>query len=415
MKSLFSQRPSSGKTVTTMKTITSLLAVLFCVALSFTQKQPIPSAGLALAPPMGWNSWNKFGCNVSDEMIRGMADAMVKSGMKDAGYQYVVIDDCWQVERDKDGNIVPDAKRFPGGIKPLADYVHSLGLKFGIYSDAGSKTCAGRPGGLGHEYQDALQYASWGVDYLKYDWCNTTTQDAKASYANIRQALDATGRPIVLSICEWGKAQPWLWGAEVGGNLWRTTGDIQDHWGGKQKWPDGSCCSMGVVDILDAEADIYSYAGPGHWNDPDMLEVGNGGMTTTEYRSHFTLWALLAAPLLAGNDLRNMSPEIHDILTNKEVIAIDQDPLGREGRRVWKDGDLEVWGKQLKNGDRAVILLNRGGAEQEIAVSWEQVGYPGHISAAVRDLWGHKDLGKFTGKLSSRVASHGVVMLKVGP
>jgi alpha-galactosidase len=293
--------------------------------------------------------------------------------------------------------------------------VHSLGLKFGIYSDAGSKTCQGRPGGLGHEYQDAIVYASWGVDYLKYDWCNATTQDAKSSYANIRHALDASGRPIVLSICEWGTAKPWLWGKEVGGNLWRTTGDIQDRWVGKREWNPGNCCSYGALDIADFENDLYSYAGPGHWNDPDMLEVGNGGMTTTEYQSHFSLWALLAAPLIAGNDLRNMTPEIHDILTNKEVIAIDQDPLGRQGRRVGKDGDLEVWAKQLKDGGRAVILLNRGSSEREITVTWEQVGYPGHLSAAVRDLWAHKDLGKFTGKFSAPVASHGVVMAIVKP
>jgi alpha-galactosidase len=371
------------------------------------------SKGLALTPPMGWNSWNKFGCNVSDELVRGMADAMVKSGMKDAGYQYIVIDDCWQVSRDASGNIVADAQHFPNGIKALADYVHSLGLKFGIYSDAGSKTCAGRPGGLGHEYQDAIMYASWGVDYLKYDWCNTTTQDAKSSYANIRQALDASGRPIVLSICEWGSAKPWLWAREIGGNLWRSSGDIQDRWVGKREWNPGNCCSYGMLDIVDQEADLYSYAGPGHWNDPDMLEVGNGGMTTTEYQAHFSLWALLAAPLIAGNDLRNMTPEIHDILTNKEVIAIDQDPLGRQGRRVWKDGDLEVWAKQLQNGDRAVILLNRGSTEQEITVNWEQLGYPGHLSAVVRDLWAHKDLGKLTGKFSATVASHGVVMVTV--
>ncbi len=270
-------------------------------------------------------------------MIKSMADAMVKSGMKDAGYQYVNIDDCWQVSRDANGNIVADPQRFPHGMKAVGDYIHSLGLKFGVYSDAGSKTCAGRPGGLGHEYQDALQYAAWGVDYLKYDWCNTTTQDAKASYANIRAALDASGRAIVLSICEWGTAKPWLWGEEVGGNLWRTTGDIKDRWGGPEKWPDGSCCSNGVLGILDQQVGLQSYAGPGHWNDPDMLEVGNGGMTDTEYRSHFSLWAILAAPLIAGNDLRDMRPEIHDILTNKEVIAVDQDAMGREGERVWKN------------------------------------------------------------------------------
>ncbi len=393
------------------------LSIFFALSLSaaaLAQGNAV-SKGLALTPPMGWNSWNKFACNVSDDLVRGMADAMVKSGMKDAGYQYIVIDDCWQVSRDANGNIVADAQHFPSGIKALADYVHSLGLKFGIYSDAGSKTCQGRPGGLGHEYQDAIMYASWGVDYLKYDWCNTTTQDAKSSYANIRQALDASSRPIVLSICEWGTAKPWLWGKEVGGNLWRTTGDIQDRWAGRREWKPGDCCSNGALDIVDLEADLYSYAGPGHWNDPDMLEVGNGGMTTTEYQSHFSLWALLAAPLIAGNDLRNMTPEIHDILTNKEVIAIDQDALGREGRRVWKNGDLEVWAKQLKDGDRAVILLNRSSSEHEITVSWEQLGYPSHLSAAVRDLWAHKDLGKFTGKLSAAVASHGVVMVTVRP
>ena len=391
-----------------------LTLLLLFAAQGFAEESAV-SKGLALTPPMGWNTWNKFQCNVSDELVRGMADALVKSGMKDAGYQYVVIDDCWQVSRDGQGNIVVDSQRFPSGVKALADYVHSLGLKFGIYSDAGSKTCAGRPGGLGHEYQDALSYASWGVDYLKYDWCHTTTQDAKASYANIRAALDATGRPIVLSICEWGSHQPWLWGAVVGGNLWRTTGDIQDRWGGKQKWPDGSCCSNGVMAILDEQVGLESYAGPGHWNDPDMLEVGNGGMTTTEYRSHFSLWAILAAPLIAGNDLRNMTPEIRDILTNKEVIAIDQDPLGREGRRVWKEGDLEIWAKQMQDGSRAVVLLNRGSSQEPVTVTWEQIGYPGHLNAAVRDLWTHKDFGKFVGKFSSPVETHGVVVIKVSP
>jgi alpha-galactosidase len=400
-----------------MKTITRalLLVVISCAAVLFAQDKPSPSAGLALTPPMGWNSWNKFGCHVSADMIKGMADAMVKSGMKDAGYQYVVIDDCWQVSRDAEGNIVPDPKNFPDGIKPLADYVHSLGLKFGIYSDAGLKTCAGRPGGLGHEYQDAIKYAAWGVDYLKYDWCHTTTQDAKASYANIRAALDTAGRPIVLSICEWGSHQPWLWGKEVGGNLWRTTGDIQPRWSGKKEWRPGDCCSFGVVDIIDAEDPIYSYAGPGHWNDPDMLEVGNGELNPTENRSHFSFWALLAAPLMAGNDLRDMKPEIHDILTNKEVIAVNQDPLGRQGRRVRRDGDLEVWSKPLAGGARAVILFNRGTGEQEITAKWEDLYYPASLSAMVRDLWEKKDLGKVSGKFSARVEPHGVVMLTIKP
>jgi alpha-galactosidase len=395
-----------------MQTGVALLLLLGATCLG---QESSPSANLALTPPMGWNSWNKFGCNVSDELIRGMADAMAKSGLKEAGYQYVVIDDCWQVSRDPEGNIVADPQRFPSGIKALADYVHSLGLKFGIYSDAGSKTCAGRPGGLGHEYQDALKYAAWGVDYLKYDWCNTTTQDAKASYANIRHALDAAGRPIVLSICEWGTAKPWLWGNEVGGNLWRSTGDIQDHWEGKVKWKDGSCCGNGVVDIIDLQVGIESFAGPGHWNDPDMLEVGNGGLTDTENRSHFSFWAMLAAPLIAGNDLRNMPPATQAILTNKEVIAVDQDPLGREGARVSKNGDAEVWARPLAGGNRAVILFNRGKEEQTITANWEDFGYPSHLSAAVRDLWQEKDLGKFTGKFSAPVPSHGVVMVALKP
>ena len=392
-------------------------AILFALILlsSATLSAQPPDSTLALTPPMGWNSWNKFGCNVSEDLIRQTADAMVKSGMKDAGYQYVVIDDCWQVTRDQSGNIVADPQRFPSGIKALADYVHSLGLKFGIYSDVGSKTCAGRPGSLGHEYQDARQYAAWTVDYLKYDWCNATTQDGPSSYALMRQALDASGRPIVLSICEWGTHKPWLWGQEVGGNLWRTTGDIQDRWQGRVKWPAGDCCSNGVVDIVDLQVGLESFAGPGHWNDPDMLEVGNGGMTDTEYRSHFSLWAILAAPLIAGNDLRDMRPEIRDILTNKEVIAVDQDPLGSEGKRVKKNGDLEVWSKQMKDGSRTVILFNRASGDHEISVNWEDLGYPNHLEAAVRDLWQKKDLGRFTGKFSASVVSHGVVMVTVRP
>ena len=402
-----------------MKINRHVAAATFSIFLSASflasQEAHAPSSGLALTPPMGWNSWNKFACNVSEDLIKGTADAMVKSGMKGAGFEYIVIDDCWQVSRDANSNIVADPQRFPHGMKAVGDYIHSVGLKFGIYSDAGSKTCQGRPGGLGHEYQDAIQYAAWGVDYLKYDWCNTTTQDAKASYANIRAALDASGRSIVLSICEWGTAKPWLWGKEVGGNLWRSTGDISDRWEGSTKWPDGSCCSNGMLANLDLQVGLASYAGPGHWNDPDMLEVGNGGMTDTEYRSHFSLWSILAAPLIAGNDLRNMRPEIQDILTNREVIAVDQDSLGREGERVGKDGNLEVWAKQLKDGSRAVVLFNRGGTEEKITAAWDALGYPDHLAASVRDLWQHKDLGKFTGKFSAAVASHSVVMVTVKP
>jgi alpha-galactosidase len=363
---------------------------------------------------MGWNSWNKFGCNVSEDLIRQMADAMVKSGMKDAGYQYIVIDDCWQTSRDKDGNIVADPARFPSGMKALVDYVHGKGLKFGLYSDAGTKTCAGRPGSRGYEFQDARQYATWGVDYLKYDWCSTSTQDARASYTLMRAGLDASGRPIVFSLCEWGTSKPWLWGKGVG-HLWRTTGDIMDKWEGKQKWPGGDCCAYGMTDILDMQDGLESFAGPGHWNDPDMLEVGNGGMTIPEYRAHFSLWSLLAAPLIAGNDLRTMTPEIQEILTRREVIAVNQDPLGSQGRRVHKDGDMEVWAKPMQDGSRAVALLNRAVAEKEIHVSWEDLGYPGHLSAAVRDLWLGKDLGLFKGRFSAVVSPHSVVMVTVRP
>jgi alpha-galactosidase len=370
--------------------------------------------GVALTPPMGWNSWNKFGCNVSEDLIKSMADGMVASGMKDAGYQYVVIDDCWQVSRDAGGNIVADATRFPSGIKALADYVHSKGLKFGIYSDAGEKTCAGRPGSMGHEYQDALTYAKWGVDYLKYDWCNTGKRNAEEAYSTMRGALKATGRQIVFSMCEWGTAKPWLWARDVG-NLWRTTSDISDKWWGAKKWPDGTCCEFGMLNIVDLQVGLESFAGPGHWNDPDMLEVGNGGMTTAEYRAHFSLWCILAAPLIAGNDLRSMTSEIKEILMNKELIAVNQDALGREGSRVWKEGDREVWSKQLKDGSRAVLLLNRGGSEAEITVPWEAIGYPGDISASVRDLWAHKELGKFTGKFAAKVESHGVVVVRIKP
>src|SRR5580692_4914297 len=402
-------------TKTAMRNLSMIFVLTSASASLLAQEGKLSVNTLTPTPPMGWNSWNKFACNVSEDLIRQIADAIVKFGMKDAGYQYVVIDDCWQVARDKDGNIVADPQRFPSGIRALADYIHSAGLKFGTYSDAGSKTCEGRPGSLGHEYQDARQYAAWTVDYLKYDWCNATTQDAPASYALMRQALNATGRGIVLSVCEWGTHKPWLWGKDAGGNLWRTSGDIEDRWQGRVKWPAGDCCSNGVVDIVDLQVGLESYAGPGHWNDPDMLEVGNGGMTDIEYRSHFSLWAILAAPLISGNDLRDMRPEIRDILTDKEVIAVDQDSLGREGERVRKNGDAEVWAKQLKDGSRAVVLLNRGSAEQEVSASWEDLGYPRAISASVRDLWLHKDLGKFTEKFSAPVVAHGVVLITVKP
>lgn len=390
-----------------MKTFILLAAIMLC-AVSLTNAYSLDN-GLARTPPMGWNSWNKFACDVNEQLIREMADAMVTSGMKDAGYVYLVIDDCWQIDRDAQGNILPDPHRFPSGMKALADYVHSRGLKFGLYSDAGTLTCQKRPGSRGYEFQDARQYAAWGVDYLKYDWCSTGTQNAPASYSIMRDALLKAGRPIVFSICEWGTSKPWLWAKDVG-NLWRTTGDIQDCWDCKRDWG-----GMGVVHILDLQDGLESYAGPGHWNDPDMLEVGNEGMTITEYRAHFSLWCILAAPLMAGNDLRNMTNEVKEILTNREVIAVDQDSLGMQGRRVKRHGDREVWAKQLADGGRAVVLFNRGPKSQEISVSWTEIGYPQHVAAQVRDLWAHKDLGKLTGKFSAEVPSHGVVMVTVKP
>lgn len=373
---------------------------------AWTGAQEIPAGRvawmqLAATPPMGWNSWNKFGCNVSETLIREMADAMVTSGMKDAGYRYVVIDDCWQVSRDASGNIVPDPQRFPSGMKALADYVHSKGLKFGLYSDAGAKTCQGRPGSNGYEVEDALQYAAWGVDYLKYDWCSTDGVDPKIAYPTMRDALKATGRPVVFSICEWGRSQPWTWARGVG-HLWRTTGDIADNW-------------RSFTRLLDLQVGLEKYAGPGGWNDPDMLEVGNGGMTAGEYRAHFGLWCLLAAPLMAGNDLRQMTPEIRDILTNREVIAVDQDPLGIQGRKIRDDGDFEVWGKRLAGGAHAVVLFNRSGKEQKMAVSWQEIGLPYDAEPMVRDLWAGKDLGRVRGTFSAVVPSHEIVMIRVTP
>jgi alpha-galactosidase len=383
------------------------LEVALVSSVFFIGSGGLSSDDLARTPPMGWNSWNKFGCNVSESLIREMTEAMVSTGMKDAGYQYVVIDDCWQVSRDNGGNIVPDPKRFPSGIKALADYVHSKGLKFGLYSDAGTATCQKRPGSKGFEEKDAQQYAAWNVDYLKYDWCNTEGQDAREAYARMSRALQTTGRPIVFSICEWGSTQPWLWGPGIG-HLWRTTGDIQDCWDCSQPWG-----GMGFTHIIDLQAELYPYAGPGHWNDPDMLEVGNGKMTTAEYRSHFSFWCLLSAPLMAGNDLRTMTVETKEILTNKEVIAVDQDPLGMQGHKVVDTGPTEVWMKPLSKGGRAVILFNRGSMTAPISVAWETIGLSPAFEAGVRDLWARKDLGKFKGRFTARVDPHDVVMLRI--
>jgi len=375
--------------------------------------------GLALTPPMGWNSWNHFACDISEETVRQTADAMVASGMRDAGYLYVNIDDCWHGERDADGFIGADPGRFPSGIKALADYVHSKGLKLGLYSDAGWKTCGGRPGSRGREFQDALTYARWGVDYLKYDWCSTEGLRAEGAYQTMAAALTAAGRPIVFSICEWGDNKPWEWAGDVG-HLWRTTGDITacfdcevDH---------GDWSSWGVLRILDLQEGLRAHAGPGHWNDPDMMEVGNG-MSESEDRAHFSMWAMLAAPLIAGNDLRTMSETTRSILTNREVIAVDQDPLGIQGFRHSRDGDLEVWYRPLADEGWAVCVLNRGPAPRRIELDWHDETVSDELSGRqtlfnarlyrVRDLWTGKDLGTTRRVLDAEIGGHDVLMVRL--
>lgn len=376
---------------------------------------------MALTPPMGWNSWNRFGCDVNEQLIRETADAMVSSGMKAAGYQYVVIDDCWQGERDALGFIQPDPGRFPSGMKALADYIHSKGLKFGIYSDAGWKTCGGHPGSRGYEYQDALTYAKWGVDYLKYDWCNTEGLNAEGAYLTMRDALFAAGRPIVFSICEWGDNQPWEWGKDIG-HLWRTTGDITAIFDGQEGH--GTWNSWGVSQILDMRENIRQYAGPDHWNDPDMLEVGNG-MTIAEDRAHFSLWCIQAAPLIAGNDLRDMSSEVIDILTNKELIAIDQDPLGIQGFKYLVKDNWEVWAKPLNKGDLALCFLNRTLEPVKVDLDWKK--YPvkddefhyyylfNENEYKIRDLWLKKEIGTTAKPFSTQIGAHDVIVLRLSP
>jgi len=392
--------------------LAAMAAALFAVTAPVfgheTLKLDAPKPQLAPTPPMGWNSWNKFACDINEALVRKQADAMVASGMKTAGYRYIVIDDCWQKSRDDNGNIVADPERFPSGIKALVDDLHAKGLKFGIYSDAGALTCGGRPGSAGHEFQDARQYAKWGVDYLKYDWCYTGTRDAEAAYTIMAKALRESGRDIVLSICEWGNNHPERWAAPLG-HLWRTTGDIFDGWKGTKDW------SHGMTDILDFQVERWRDSGPNAWNDPDMLEVGNGGMTTTEYESHFSLWAMLAAPLIAGNDLSTMSADTLRILTNADVVAVDQDSLGVQARRVWKQGELEIWARPLKGGDQAVVLFNRGASPAGMTVDWDLLNLPAGLRADVKDLWSKKVTKRVRGSYGGTVAAHGVVMVRITP
>jgi alpha-galactosidase len=353
---------------------------------------------LASTPPMGWNSWNHFAGRIDDQTVRSTADALLATGLRDAGYVYLNIDDTWEGKRDADGLIRANEK-FPD-MKALADYVHSKGLKLGIYSSPSAKTCAGYEGSLGHEEQDAQTYAKWGIDYLKYDWCQSTgtLEQMRTAYSKMHDALTRTGRPIVLSLCQYGWNRVWDWGASVGGNLWRTTGDISDDY-------------RVMTEIGFNQNGLEKFSGPGHWNDPDMLEVGNGGMNDDEYRTHFSLWSILAAPLIAGNDLNRMTPYTLEILTNREVIAVDQDPLGKQGFRVAQEGPFEVWMKPMADGSKVVGLFNRQRTAERMTVEFAQIGLEGE--ANIRDLWLKKDLGRFRNSFSSYVPRHGVVLVRI--
>ena len=360
----------------------------------------VPSNGLAKTPPMGWNSWNKFQEKIDDATVRAIADVMVSSGMRDAGYIYLNIDDTWEGVRDAKG-VLPANHKFPD-MKALADYVHSKGLKLGIYSSPGPATCAGYPGSYGHEEQDAKTWAAWGIDYLKYDWCSAATvykaKDLQPIYQKMGDALAASGRPIVYSLCEYGLGEEQKWGPDVSANLWRTTGDIDDSWE-----------SMSTIAF--SQSHLAPYAAPGHWNDPDMLEIGNGHMTEDEYRTHMSMWSLLASPLLAGNDIRSMTPATKDILLNKEVIAIDQDSMGKQATKLSGNGDVETWSRPLADGSVAVGVFNRGAAATNATVNVSDLKLSGAVKA--RDLWAHKDVSSSSGAFTASVPSHGVFLLRV--
>ena len=387
---------------------------LAVIALAFTFVFPRSvKSQVAATPPMGWNSWNYFAERVTDKDIRDSADQIVSSGMKDAGYIYVNIDDTWEGERDASGVLHTNSK-FPD-MKALADYVHSKGLKLGIYSGPGPKTCAGYAGSLGHEEQDAKMYADWGIDYLKYDLCSFIPEVMQkqapndkaaqmrlmvAAYDKMGKALKATGRPIVYSLCQYGWDNVWEWAPGLGGNLWRTTDDIQARW-------------QSIYDLMSEQAGLASYAGPGHWNDPDMLEVGNGKLSLAENRTHFSMWAMLAAPLLAGNDLPHMKPEIRDILTKRDVIAIDQDPLGHEARHVYSKGEVEVWARDLKGGSKAIAIVNAGSdvySTHPFHLDLAQLGLHGPQHA--KDLWTGKQMD-LTNNMPIELPAHDILLLRI--
>lgn len=359
---------------------------------------------LAITPPMGWNSWNHFHCMIDENMIKQTADALVSTGLAKLGYKYVNIDDCWaEIDRDNEGNLMAKKSTFPSGIKALADYVHSKGLKLGIYSDAGYFTCSKMmPGSLGHEEQDAKTFASWGIDYLKYDNCNTDGSRPTVRYPVMTRALMKAGRPIFFSLCEWGDLHPALWGAEVG-NSWRTTNDISDSWESM----------VSRADMNEVYADL---ARPGGWNDPDMLEVGNGGMTKDEYIVHFSIWAMSKAPLLIGCDVTNATKETMEIIANKEVIAVNQDKLGVQAKKVRMEGDNEVWAGPLSEYRVVVLLLNRRTIRYSMTAQWDDMRIPPNTIVEARDLWEHKTLKtRFVGNLTVTVASHACKMYILKP
>lgn len=370
---------------------------------------------LARTPPMGWNSWETLRLNIDEQAIRSVADALVRTGMKDAGYQYVVLDAGWKAAgRDAAGKLMADPRKFPTGIKALAGYVHSRGLKFGLYTDAGDRDCvAGSPGSRDHELLDAATFAEWGGDYLKEDWCNSQGLNAQRAYTKMSAAIRATARPMVFSICEWGDNQPWEWAGSVA-HLWRTTGDNRACWDcGRESMNKPGGYPRGWTLILDAQVSLAKFAGPGHWNDPDLLEVGNPGLSVEESRAHFSLWSILAAPLMATNDPRLMRPEVADIFLNREVIDIDQDPAGREGTRLQSSNGLEIWMRELSDGSRAVVLFNRTRTAASIRVDWSRVGFSKGERIRVRDLWQHREMGNLKYGYSARVAAHGAVMLRL--
>lgn len=401
-----------------MKRIIKLI-VFISFPLCFAQK----FENVALTPPMGWNSWNTFEVNINEDLVKKTADIIVSSGLKDAGYEYIVLDDGWMVKdhRDKNGDLIPDPVKFPHGMKALIDYVHSKGLKFGLYNCAGTQTCAGYPGTRGYEYQDARFYANLGIDFLKYDWCNTNGINATEAYTTMSKALKAAGKPIVFSICEWGDNQPWDWATPVG-NLWRISGDIYPCFDCEYKHEEGNWSSWGVLRILEMRKDIRKFSGPDHWNDFDMMEVGNG-MTNTEDKSHFTLWSMMASPLFAGNDLRIMKSETLNILTNKEIIAINQDALGIQGFKYQSENGVDVWVKPLFDENWAVVFLNRSDKTQKINFDWKK-----HIiedndfkfilnltsqKYNVRDLWEHINLGNTNKIFQKELAPHDVIAIKL--